>query len=100
MRLFYPRLSQPGRNSKYFTLDQEVYMIHVEEDNKGLDHVQLDDFYTDDYYFPDKVDQTMDVMMTFNVTDANKIEYKDDVQKEHYKQRNAQRAKRRCRVTE
>jgi hypothetical protein len=76
-------------------------MIHVDKESEGLEHVQLDDYCTTDGdYISDTLEQSMDVMMSFDITNTIKIEDGDDTQKERHRLRNTKRAKRRHRIVE
>jgi hypothetical protein len=71
--------TQSARSTKCFAPDREVFMIHVDKDSEGLEHVQLDDYCTDNNdYTSDTVNQSMDMMMSFDVTNTIKIEDGDD----------------------
>jgi hypothetical protein len=73
-------------------------MIHVNKGSEGLEHVQLDDY--DDDYISDSLDQSVNVTMSFDVTNTIKIEDGDGAQKEHHKLRNAKHAERKHHIVE
>jgi hypothetical protein len=76
-------------------------MIHADEGSGGLEHIPLDDYRTDDDdYISDTLDQSMDMTMSFDVTNTIKIEDEDDIQKECRQLRNAKRTERRHHVVE
>jgi hypothetical protein len=83
-------------STKHFALDREVFMMHGDKDNEGLEYVRLDD-YDDDY---DSLNQSADVTISLDVTNTIKIEDEEDIQKERRKLRNTKRANRRHRVVE
>jgi hypothetical protein len=71
--------TQAAWSTKCFTPDREVFTIHIDKDSEGLEHFQLDDYCTDDGdYISDTLDQSMDVTMSFNVTNTIKIEDGDN----------------------
>jgi hypothetical protein len=57
-------------------------MIHIDKDSEGPEHVKLED-YDDDS--SDSFDQSVDAMMSFNITNTIRIQ----AQKECHKLRNA-----------
>jgi hypothetical protein len=83
-------------STKHFALDREVFMMHGDKDNEGLEYVRLDD-YDDDY---DSLNHSADVTISLDVTNTIKIEDEEDIQKERRKLRNTKRANRRHRVVE
>jgi hypothetical protein len=81
---------QVVHRAKYF--NQEVLMIHADEDCEGLERVQLDNCY--DYLLDpldDNVDETMDRESSSNI----KVEVVDKIKKERCRLINAKRAQRR-----
>jgi hypothetical protein len=81
-------------SAKRFAANQEVFMIHADEDCEGLEWVQLDD------YLVDPLDEDTDVTMDSESQDNIKVEDTDDTQKESRRLINAKRANRRHRTVE
>jgi hypothetical protein len=67
---------QVVRNAKHFIPNQEILMIHIDEDFEGLERVQLDGYH--DYLLDplDDVDVTMDSVSPANI----KVGDADDIQ--------------------
>jgi hypothetical protein len=81
--------------AKHFAPNQEVLMIHADEDCEGPERVQLDD-YND--YLLDPLDKDADVTMDRESSSNIKVDDADDIQKEHRRLINAKRTQRRHRA--
>jgi hypothetical protein len=51
------------RSAKRFAPNQEVFIIHADEDSEGLEQVQLDEY---DNYFLDPLDEDVDAIIGIN----------------------------------
>jgi hypothetical protein len=65
-------------------------VTHADEDCKGLERVQLDDY---DNYLIDQLDEDVDVTMDSESPDNIKLEDAQEIQKEHHRLINAKHAK-------
>jgi hypothetical protein len=70
---------QAVRHAKCF--NQEVLMIHTDEDCEGLEQVQLDDY---DDYILDPLDEEVDVTMDRESSSNIKVDDADDIQKDRH----------------